>query len=192
MKYKDNAPDNLGGQGDMLPAEVLKRINELLERLHQADRNNQGSTVINIYKEGSWHIDRVDHQYFGDKWAKDLLKKELAESLPPQKHPFNDHTPLSALFRENFHDELRSIVESWREYLIGDDPNTDALAMTHFEFDLSKVLAMSVYIDLGRLLCKHPLKDGNVRILSDYLFLHTNLSDSQPTLYAQLRKYMKR
>ena len=61
MKYKDEDPDNLGGLGDMLPAEVLKKLNELLELLHQADNKQQGSTVINIYEKGSLHVDHVDN-----------------------------------------------------------------------------------------------------------------------------------
>ena len=190
-RYEDN-PDFLDGLGDVLPADVLKLLNELLERLHQADSNNHGSTVINIYKEGSWHIDKVESQYFGDKWAKAFQRKELVDSTPPPELPFDDNTPISALFRENFHEELRSVVESWRPCLINDDPTIDALAMNRFEFDFSKILAMGVYIDLGSLLCKHPLEDDNMRTLADYLFLHSNLSNSQPTLYAQLRKYMKR
>ena len=100
-------------------------------------------------------------------------------------------TPLSALFHENHHDELRAVIESWRPYLIGDDPSIDALQITHFEFDFNNILAMGVYIDLGHLLCKHPLVDDNMRTLADYLFEHSNLSNSQPTLYAQLRKYKK-
>ena len=100
-------------------------------------------------------------------------------------------TPLSALFRENHHNELRTFIESWRPCLIGDDPSIDALQLSHFEFDFSKILATCVYVDLGHLLCKHPLVDDNMRTLADYLFEHSNLSNSQPTLYAQLRKYKK-
>jgi len=48
---------------------------------------------------------------------------------------------------------------------------------------------MNVLIDLGRLLCHHPLVDDNMRTLAIYLVDHTNLSCSMPTLYAQLRKY---
>jgi len=36
MKNKEDNPDNLDRLGDMLPAEVLKMLNGLLERLHQA------------------------------------------------------------------------------------------------------------------------------------------------------------
>ena len=100
-------------------------------------------------------------------------------------------TPLSALFRDCHHEELRTVISSWRPFMIGDDPTVEALQLSHFEFDFSKILALSVYIDLGHLLCKHPLVDDNMRTLADYLFEHSNLSNSQPTLYAQLRKYKK-
>ena len=173
--------------------EVLGLMNRLLERLHQADGNNKCSIVLNIYEKGSLHVDHVDNQYFyGDKWAKTLQDKEVANSQASAEPAFGKDTPLSALFRENFHDELRKVIESWRPFLIDDDPGINALAISHFKFDFTKILAMGVYIDLGRLLGMHPLKNDNMRTLADYLFLHSNLSSSQPTLYAQLRKYMKK
>ena len=191
MKFKDEDPDNLGGLGDLLPAEVLKKLNELLERTHQADCKQHGSIVFNIYEKGSLHVDHVDNQnIYGDTYPKP--KKTLTAEDPSATKTFDQDTPLSALFRENFHEDLRTVIESWRPYMIGDDPATDALAITRFEFDFSKILAMGVFIDLGHLLCKHPLVDDNMRTLADYLFLHSNLSNSQPTLYAQLRKYMKK
>lgn len=52
----------LGGLGDVLPAEVLKKLNEVLERLHQADHHH-GGNIINIYASGSQHVDRVENQY---------------------------------------------------------------------------------------------------------------------------------
>lgn len=61
MNNKENDPDNLGGLGDMLPVEVLKKLNELLERLNQAESNHHGSTVINVYEKGSLHVDYVEH-----------------------------------------------------------------------------------------------------------------------------------
>ncbi|MBP5424519.1 MAG: hypothetical protein J6Y33_00395 [Prevotella sp.] len=66
MNHNEEVPDNLGGLGDLLPADVLKRVNELLEQLHRADKEHQGSTtVINYYAPGSQH---VDNQYiFGEK-----------------------------------------------------------------------------------------------------------------------------
>ena len=101
-------------------------------------------------------------------------------------------TPLSALFRENFHSELRTVIESWRPYLVGGDSDVDALEICHLGFDLTKLQAKCVYIDLGRLLNEHPLIDDNMHTLADYLYHHSNLSNSLPTLYAQLRKYKKR
>ena len=56
--------------------EIVGLLNRLLEKLHQADSNNQGSTVINIYGKGSLHVDHVDNQYFyGDKWVKPQKEK---------------------------------------------------------------------------------------------------------------------
>ena len=58
MKYKDEDPDNLGGLGGMLPAEVLKMLNELLERLHQADFINHGSKIEVVYvASGGQHVE---------------------------------------------------------------------------------------------------------------------------------------
>jgi hypothetical protein len=34
-KRNEDNPESLGGLGDMVPAEVLKKLNELLELLHQ-------------------------------------------------------------------------------------------------------------------------------------------------------------
>ena len=172
--------------------EAIGFFNRLLEQLHQAGFDNTCSHLSLIYvAPGAQHIDHVDNQnFYGDTSPKP--KKAPKAEEPSATKTFNQDTPLSALFRENHHEELRKVIESWRPYLIGDAPATDALAITHFEFDFCKILAMGVYIDLGHLLCKHPLVDDNMRTLADYLFLHSNLSNSQPTLYAQLRKYMKK
>jgi len=50
MKKRNvETPDNLGRFGELLPAEVLKLINELLEHAHQSDRQNKGSNNTFIY-----------------------------------------------------------------------------------------------------------------------------------------------
>ena len=160
----------------MLPADVLKMVNELLEKLHQADGNNQGSTVINIYGKGSLHVDHVDNQYlYGDKWVKALQNKVVADDQPSAADP-------------NFHSELRKVIESWRPYLIDDDASVDALAMTRFEFDRKRIYSNRVYYDLL------DLDDSGALLvslsqLSNYLANHTNLSSSYATLYRQLKKY---
>ena len=189
MNHNEEVPDLLGGLGDMLPAEVLKKLNELLEQLHRKGKDHQGGIVFNIYEKGSLHVDHVDNQYFyGDKWFKDLQNKETVTSPPSVDPVFDKDTPLSALFRDNYRSELRKVIESWRPYLIGDDATVDALAMTHFEFDKNRIYSNRVYYDLldlehtGALLV-------SLSQLSNYLANHTNLSSSYATLYRQLKKY---
>ena len=59
--------------------EIVGLLNRLLEMLHQADGNNQGSIVLNIYEKGSLHVDHVDTQnFYGDACTK---KKTLPD--PP-------------------------------------------------------------------------------------------------------------
>ena len=56
--------------------EIVGLLNRLLEKLHQADGNNQGSIVLNIYGKGSLHVDHVDTQnFYGDKWVKPQKEK---------------------------------------------------------------------------------------------------------------------
>ena len=63
MNHHGEDPDNLGGLGDMLPADVLKKLNNLLEQLHRAEHPQPGSNIINIYTSGNQHI---DNQYVFD------------------------------------------------------------------------------------------------------------------------------
>ena len=190
MNQTEEVPESLGGLGDLLPADVLKMVNELLEQLHRKNKDHQGSTVINIYEKGSLHVDHVDNQYiYGDKWIKALQNKVVADDQPSAAEPvFEKDTPLSALFRDNFHSELRKVIESWRPYLIDDDASVDALAMAHFEFDRKRIYSNRVYYDLL------DLDDSGALLvslsqLSNYLANHTNLSSSYATLYRQLKKY---
>jgi len=89
MNQNEDIPDSLGGLGDLLPADVLKMVNELLEQLHQKEKDHQGSTVINIYEKGSLHVDHVDNQYlYGDKWVKALQNKVVADNQPSAEPVF--------------------------------------------------------------------------------------------------------
>lgn len=66
MRYKNEDPENLGRLGGLLPAEVLKMLNELLEQLHQADFDNHGSKIEFVYvASGGQHVDKVERQYIG-------------------------------------------------------------------------------------------------------------------------------
>lgn len=99
-------------------------------------------------------------------------------------------TPLSALFRENHHDELRAAIESWRPYLIGNDPSIDAVQMTHFEFDKKRIRSNIVYADLLKLDKLGALK-VSLSSLARYLSEHSNLSKNYTALYQQLKLYRK-
>ena len=86
MNQNEEVPDNLGGLGDLLPADVLKKVNELLEQLHRKDMDHQGSIVLNIYGKGSLHVDHVDTQnFYGDVCPKSQKEKGNidAPTLPP-------------------------------------------------------------------------------------------------------------
>ena len=79
MNHNEKVPDFLGGLGDMLPADVLKKVNELLEQMHRRDKDHQGSTVF-IYAPGSQYVDK---QFIFDK----SMWKHPA---PPDGHPAPD------------------------------------------------------------------------------------------------------
>ena len=58
MKYNEEVPDFLGELGGMLPAEVLKLLNELMEQLHRADKDHQGSKIQFVYvASGGQHVE---------------------------------------------------------------------------------------------------------------------------------------
>ena len=168
--------------------EAIDFFNRLLERLHQAGFDNRSSHISLVYvAPGAQHIDHVDNQnFYGDTYPKP--KKAPKAEEPSATKTFNQDTPLSALFRENHHEELRKVIESWRPYLIGDDPATDALAITRFEFDKKRIYSNRIYYDLLGLdtlgALQVPLSQ-----LASYLADHSNLSHSYDTLYRQLKRY---
>ena len=170
--------------------EIVGLLNRLLEKLHQADSNHQGSIVLNIYEKGSLHVDHVDNQnFYGDKWVKALQNKVVADDQPSAADPvFEKDTPLSALFRDNFHGELRKVIDEWRPFLIDDDASVDALAMVHFEFDKNRIYSNKVYRDLCELDALGALQ-VSLSQLARYLADHSNLSRSYATLYQQLKNY---
>ena len=173
--------------------EILALLNRLLEGLQQAGgATPNGSHYTFVYvAPGAQHVDTVQNQYVKPH-PSPLQRRGSVAAEKDANPPFDADTPLSALFHESHHEELSQIIDSWRPYLKDNETDTDALAMSHFEFDFDKVIATHIYIDLGRLLYAHALKDDNMSLLAKYLFQHSNLSNSQSTLYVQLRKYKKR
>ena len=105
-----------------------------------------------------------------------------------EAYSFKDDTPLSTLFRVNFHKELRNVIESWRPYLISDDKNVDALAMNRFEFDKKRIYSNRVYYDLLDLDALGALQVSFSQ-LANYLTDHSNLGSSYTALYQQLKRY---
>ena len=64
MNHNEDVPDFLGGLGDMLPADVLKKVNDLLEQLHRKDKDHQGSKIEFVYvAPGAQHVETVQNQY---------------------------------------------------------------------------------------------------------------------------------
>ena len=191
MNQNEENPDNLGGLGDMLPADVLKLVNELLEQLHRKEKDHQGSIVLNIYGKGSMHIDRVDNQYFyGDKWAKALQNRGAADGQQTADPVFEKDTPLSALFRESHLEGLKRIIESWRPSLIEADNEVDALQLSTFHFDFSQIRPATVYLDFAHLI-NHEALQSPMSVLAAYMYQHSNLSKSENALYVQLKRYKK-
>ena len=178
MNHNEEVPDFLGGLGDMLPADVLKKVIELLEQLRRAGLTNQSSKIELVYvAPGAQH---VESQVNIGAFPKG--RKKGTEEF------FNECTPLSALFRDNHHKELRKVIESWRPYLVDDNPDIDVLTMSNFEFDKDRIYSNKVYRDLCELDALGALQ-VSLSQLASYLSAHSNLSRSYSTLYQQLKYY---
>ena len=81
MNHNEEVPDFLGGLGDMLPADVLKKVNELLEQLHRKDKDHQGSPVF-IYAPGSQYVDK---QFNIGAYPRPLTKGKGADGAEASK-----------------------------------------------------------------------------------------------------------
>ena len=58
MNHNEEEPENLGGLGDLLPTEVLQKVNELLEKLNWTDHTNHGSKIEVVYvASGAQHVE---------------------------------------------------------------------------------------------------------------------------------------
>ena len=163
--------------------EAIGLLNRLPALLRWAGLKNFGSHLyFNYFAPGSQYINRIDH-FHGDKCQKKVKSstKEISDT-----EPFNDNTPLSTLFRENHHEELRKAIESWQPFLIGE--TEDVMKLNEFKFDLSRIQPSTVYLDLAQLINQGGLL-CSMSVLAAYMFSHSNLSQSETTLYSQLRKY---
>ena len=170
--------------------DFLALLNRLLEGLHQAGLTNFGSHLSIVYvASGAQHVDTVQNQYV--RPLPDPPRRRGNDTTEKDANPpFNADTPLSALFRESHHEELRQIIESWRPFLVEDDPNMDALALNSFHFDFDQTRPVCIYMDFARLI-NHDALASPISVLAAYLFQHSNLSRSENALYVQLKRYKK-
>ena len=167
--------------------ETLGLLNRLLEQVHQAGISKIDNLVFVV--SGAQYVDHVENQYFyGDTCRKSTKTPKKKDESATKT--FNDETPLSALFRENHHEELRKIIESWRPYLIGDDASIDVMSIYDFQFDLTAIRPVSIYMDLTHLI-NHDALRPPMSVLAAYMFQHSNLSRSESALYVQLKRYRK-
>ena len=171
----------------------LEFINRLLEQLHQAGHTNHGSKIQFVYvASGGQHVETQinvgAHSDTPKRREKPHSSSPKGRGGTPAAKSFNDDTPLSALFRENHHEELRQVIESWRPYLIGDDPIVDALVMGRFRFDKDRIYSNKVYRDLCEL-DAHGALQVPMSQLARFMAARSNLSRSYSTLYQQLKYY---
>lgn len=103
------------------------------------------------------------------------------------KYHFPAGTPLSALFRMEYHQEVAAMIESWRPFMIDDDPTVDALKLNRFRFDKQRLRAKDVYLNLLKLVNKNAL-NVSMGCLACYLSEHSDLSVSYSSLYQLLRR----
>jgi hypothetical protein len=190
MNHNEEVPDFLGGLGDMLPADVLKVLNELLEQMHRKDKDHHGSHTTIVYvAPGAQYVGTVENQYL-HPLPGPPPKKGNTKAEEDQEKPFDTDTPLSALFHKSHHEELIKIIESWRPHLIEADPEEDALRFCSFHFDFSQIRPATVYLDFAHLI-NHEALQSPMSVLAAYMFQHSNLSKSENALYVQLKRYKK-
>ena len=100
-------------------------------------------------------------------------------------------TPLSALFHDKSHEQLRGAINDWRSYLIGDKP-TDELQISYFEFDFSmhEFGPCAVYHDLAWMVINCPLVVP-LSELARYMAEHSNLQAKASSIYRLINSYLK-
>ncbi len=84
MKYNEDDPDNLGGLGGMLPAEVLKMLNELLEQQHRTGHPNNGSKIEIVYvASGGQHVETIQSQNIYTNKRQSVSEEPNSVTPPP-------------------------------------------------------------------------------------------------------------
>ena len=86
MNHNEEEPENLGGLGDLLPTEVLQKVNELLEKLNWTDHTNQGSKIEVVYvASGAQHVEtQINVGAYGQRPTPSPSQKGGEQSLLPE------------------------------------------------------------------------------------------------------------
>jgi len=173
--------------------EALGFMDRLLEWLRQADLTNFGSHIEVVYvAPGAQHVDTQINM------GKETHNPETLPAPPcvgrekgtmeKKEDIIMNETPLSALFRKNSHEQLQTVMETWRPFLIGE--TEDVMKLNEFKFDLSRIQPSTIYLDLAQLINQGGLQ-CSMSVLAAYMFTHSNLSRSENALYVQLKRYKK-
>ncbi len=113
MNKDEEIPSNLEGLGDLLPADLLNQLNELLQQLHQQEHSKQGGTVINIYADGSQHIDQQIN--IGEPGTCPPCQKEKTKEPAPATSSDEElfrfiHPSVTREQERKIHDEIKRLV----------------------------------------------------------------------------------
>ena len=164
--------------------DFLKFTKRLLGELHQAGLTGGSNNHVHaVYvAKGAQYVETQMN------YTQPLPDPPQKGRGKPAEDSFNDDTPLSALFREGYHEKLKVTIDSWRRYLSDDEAGKDALELSHFEFDKDRIYANRVYRDLCDLDAQGGLR-VSLSQLARYLASHSNLSRSYASLYQQLKYY---
>ena len=90
MNHNEEEPENLGELGDLLPTEVLQKVNELLEKLNWTDHTNHGSKIEFVYvASGGQHVETQINIENPPKQPTTNPEKEqpLPNPLPKKRKP---------------------------------------------------------------------------------------------------------
>ena len=172
--------------------EALGFMDRLLEWLRQADLTNFGSRIEVVYvAPGAQHVDTQINMGTETHNPETLPVPPCVgreKNTEKKEDIIKNETPLSALFRKNSHEQLQTVMETWRPFLIGE--TEDMMKLNEFKFDLSRIQPSTIYLDLAQLINQGGLQ-CSMSVLAAYMFTHSNLSRSENALYVQLKRYKK-
>ncbi len=112
MNHYGENPGEQGGLGDMLPAEVLKKLNELLERLHQAEHPHHGGNILNYFQGATIH-NMVINGNMTKRGTEHYHTAETAQSREPQTGDMPTPAEMQAAVEETVRQGLWWSNRSW-------------------------------------------------------------------------------